>query len=79
MAEPAVGGIELQQVRQRPGIGHVVDRHHLHIVTFQGAPRERTAHPAETINSHPYRHHRLPSDIARAPSRTPGGTFNVDD
>ena len=65
VTEAAVGGIELQQVRQRPGVGHVVDRHDLQVVSFQGTPHECTTHPSEAVDSHPDRHRRLPSAIAR--------------
>ena len=74
MAEPAVGRVELQQVRQRPGVGHVVDGHDLQIVSFQRAPREGTANPPEAVDSHPDRHRGLLSDDRPQPSRQVGQT-----
>jgi hypothetical protein len=71
MAQPAVGGVELKQVRQRSGVGHVVDRHDLQIFSFQGSPRERAANPAEAVNSYPYRHYGLLSDAVVLPRGRP--------
>jgi hypothetical protein len=51
MAESAVGGVELQQVRQRAGVRQIIDCHDIQIVSLQGAARERTADTAEAINS----------------------------
>jgi len=56
VAEPAVGGVEFQQVRQRAGVGEVIDRHDLQIVALQRTPHERPADAPEAINSHPDRH-----------------------
>src|SRR5260370_6571260 len=57
--EPTVGGVELQQVRQGPGVGHIVDGHDLEVVPFQGAPQECAADPAEAVDSHPCGHRSL--------------------
>jgi hypothetical protein len=55
-AEPAVGRVERQQVRKRPGVGDVVDRHHLQVRAIQRQPREHTPDPTETVDSHPRSH-----------------------
>ncbi len=55
-AGPAVGGVELQQVGQRAGVGDVVDRCDLDVTQLSGAAGERAPDPAEPVDSHPRCH-----------------------
>src|SRR5580692_8588225 len=49
--EPAEGGIEGQQVCQRPWVGDVVDRYHLQVGALKREARERAPDAAETVDS----------------------------
>jgi hypothetical protein len=48
-AEPSVGRVERQQVRQRARVGDVVDRHHLQVRPLQRQAREGAPDPAEAM------------------------------
>ena len=49
-------GVVLQQVRQRLGVGEIVDRYKLDIVPVQGRPDHIPANAAEPIDANFYSH-----------------------
>src|ERR1700722_4838948 len=63
-------------MRQRPGVGQVIDRHDLQAIAFQSAPHERTANTPEAIDSHLDWHRALlfpqsPASLAGQPCGQP--------
>ena len=58
--QPAIGGVELEQMRERTGIGDVVDGDDVQVTMVQRAPDESAANPAEAVNADSDRHY-LPS------------------
>ena len=58
--ERAVHRVVLEQVRERLGVGEVIDGHDLHVTRLEGRPKEHAADPSEPIDSDPHTHAGLP-------------------
>ena len=65
--EIAKNGVVLEQVRERRGVGQVVDRHDLHRGVVHGRPEHQPSDPPEPVDPYPYGHCR-PLPIAARPN-----------
>jgi hypothetical protein len=52
--------VVLEQVRERLGVGQVIDSHDLHVARLKGGPEEHAADPSEPVDSDPHTHAGLP-------------------